>query len=400
MNPLNIDEKIKLKTNKNLWKKFKISDFIENINEKVNPINSDIDEYIGLEHLDSGSLHIKRFGKTKNLKGGKLKIYKGDLIFAKRRAYLKRIAIADFDAVASAHSLIFRAKKNIVSKDFLPFFLSSETFWRRAIEISVGSLSPTINWSTLAEQEFLIPPMDQQLELSKLFWSLDKVIENNLLLINKFKVYMETFMNESLKGKFHKKEDFKYYLFGELGETFGGLSGKTKKDFGEGFPFLTYMNIFENSKINPDLVELVKIKDNEKQNKIKFGDILITGSSESPDEVGMSSVVLDNLDNTYLNSFCFGFRLNSFDILLPRYARFLLRGIETRRFMMKHAQGSTRFNLSKKTLKKKLKLLIPPIDIQKKIVSNLEKNDQSIYLLNEKLKAAKLLQKSLINSIF
>tara|TARA_A100001011_G_C14306461_1_gene843403 strand:+ start:1675 stop:2868 length:1194 start_codon:yes stop_codon:yes gene_type:complete len=183
------------------WNTLKFSDLVENINEKIVPKESGLEYYIGLEHLDSGSLHIRRFGKTESLKGDKLKIYKGDFIFAKRNAYLKRVAIADFDAVASAHSLVLRAKPGNVLPEFLPFFLLSEKFWERAIEISVGSLSPTINWNVIAEQEFLLPPMEQQAEIAELFWSVDKVIQEDLKVLktleNLLYVKTNTFFRDS-----------------------------------------------------------------------------------------------------------------------------------------------------------------------------------------------------------
>jgi type I restriction enzyme, S subunit len=210
---INLNAAIKNNVNKSQWVKWKFSDLVENIVEKVVPKDSELDRYIGLKNLDSGSLKIRRFGETSSLIGDKLKIYKGDLIFAKRNAYLKRVAIADFDAIASAHSMIFRAKAQNIMPEFLPFFLLSEQFWQRAIEISVGSLSPTINWKSLAKQEFLLPPKNQQAKFAELFWTIDDLIqsENNLLnsLFLSFKsemkeIYSNTTENQvQLKGKIH-----------------------------------------------------------------------------------------------------------------------------------------------------------------------------------------------------
>lgn len=138
----------------------------------------------------------------------------------------------------------------------------------------------------------------------------------------------------------------------------------------------------------------------EKQNQLKYGDILITGSSETPHELGMSSVVLDELSGYYLNSFCFGFRLHNFETLLPEYAQFLMRGGEVRSFMFKHAQGATRFNLSQTTLKSKLKLSLPDIKEQKKISDDLQTKKTNLSLIEGQIAASKSLQKSLINQIF
>ena len=174
---VNIAEIIEKRIDKSKWVELKFSNICENIVEKVVPKKSNLNHYIGLKHLDSGSLKIRRYGQTSNLDGDKLKIYKGDIIFAKRNAYLKRVSIADFDAVASAHSMVLRAKSKNISPQFLPFFLLSDLFWQKAIEISVGSLSPTINWKSLAKQQFSIPPIDQQVKLSKILWSLNNLIE-------------------------------------------------------------------------------------------------------------------------------------------------------------------------------------------------------------------------------
>ncbi len=397
---LDITEAINGKFDQANWNTLKFSDLVENIVEKVVPKESGFEHYIGLEHLDSHSLHIRRFGKTESLKGDKLKIYKGDFIFAKRNPYLKRVAIADFDAVASAHSLVLRTKPKNVLPEFLPFFLLSEKFWKRAIEISVGSLSPTINWKVLAKQEFLIPPKEQQVEIAELLWAIDEVIERDVLTLKAFQQFSERVLSDAVSGKRHDVIDWVTHKFGDLGETFGGLSGKSKDDFGEGSPFITYMNVFENSKVNLKEIDYVQIKEDEKQNCVRYGDILLTGSSETQDEVAISSVVLDNPEGFYLNSFCFGFRLHDFKILEPRYARFLMRGPEVRRFMRKHAQGSTRFNISKTTIKDKLKLLIPPKNIQYKIIEELEANERNLSLIEHKLSSSSSLQKSLINRIF
>ena len=132
-------------------------------------------------------------------------------------------------------------------------------------------------------------------------------------------------------------------------------------------------------------MDYVNIKANENQNKVIFGDIFFTVSSETPHEVGMSSVLLDSsIDELYLNSFCFGFRLNDFKTLLPEFASHYFRGDKFRYEMLKAAQGATRFNLSKSNVTK-LKIEIPSLNEQKKIASLLSGIDQEINLLENEL---------------
>jgi len=137
---------------------------------------------------------------------------------------------------------------------------------------------------------------------------------------------------------------------GELGETYNGLNNKNKHDFGYGKPYIPYKNIFNNSKVDLNYLEYVNITEAEKQNQVRYGDIFFTVSSETSNELGMASVLLDEVDELYLNSFCFGFRLYNFKILIPNFARFLLRGAYFRNVMSRLAQGSTRYNLSKNEL--------------------------------------------------
>ena len=148
-----------------------------NISERVEPQQTNLNIYIGLEHLDSDDLVIRRKGNPEDVIGTKLKIYKGDIIFGKRRAYLRKVAVSDFEGIVSAHSMVLRANKETIEIGFLPYFMQSDEFMNRAVQISEGSLSPTIKWSTLARQEFTLPKKNKQAQLVEVFIQLDKTRE-------------------------------------------------------------------------------------------------------------------------------------------------------------------------------------------------------------------------------
>ena len=397
-----LTEKIDLNNlDKSNWETFKFDEIAQKISKTIDPNETSLETYVGLEHIDAEDLHIRRKGTPDDVKGGKLRCYPGDIIFGKRRAYQRKAAIVDFDGICSAHAFVLRANSEVIDPKLFPFFLHSDQFMHRMVDISVGGLSPTINWGDLKPQEFLLPPKDQQAQLAKLLWAMDDVIEGEIESKNKYNQFYKRFLFDSISGKLSNRSNtWKYRLLGNLGKSFGGLNGKTKKDFGTGAPFVNYMNVFSNSKVDPKQVDFVNINEGEKQHELKYGDILLTGSSETPAEVGMSSVVLDNLEGYYLNSFCFGIRLNDFNDLLPEYARYLFRGREVRAFMFKHAQGSTRFNLSKTTVKEKLKILLPSIEEQKEIADKLDTIESNINSFEFKISNSKSLQKSLINQIF
>jgi type I restriction enzyme M protein len=158
------------------WKQLPFGAFAQNVNQRVEPAEAADDIYVGLEHLDPESLHIYRWGKGSDVIGTKLRFRKGDIIFGRRRAYQRKLAVAETDGICSAHAMVVRAKPDVVLPDFLPFLMMSDKFMNRAVEISVGSLSPTINWTTLKLEEFDIPPLDQQRRIAEILWAVDEVL--------------------------------------------------------------------------------------------------------------------------------------------------------------------------------------------------------------------------------
>lgn len=162
------------------WKRMPFGRFAESVNVRVEPATAAEEVYVGLDDLDSGCLHIRRWGKGSDVIGTKLRFQKGDIIFGRRRAYQRKLAVAEMDGICSAHAMVVRAKPEVVRPEFLPFLMMSDKFMRRAVEISVGSLSPTINWTTLKHEEFDLPPLDQQRRTAEILWAVDDVMESHL----------------------------------------------------------------------------------------------------------------------------------------------------------------------------------------------------------------------------
>ena len=183
---------------------------------------------------------------------------------------------------------------------------------------------------------------------------------------------------------------------GEVGTTYTGLSGKTKEDFGHGNgKFVTYMNVFSNTVGMPDMTETVEIDDS--QNKVLFGDVLFTTSSETPEEVGLSSVWLGNAENTYLNSFCFGYRPTvEFN---PYYLAYMLRSSSMRKKITFLAQGISRYNISKNKMMD-IEMPIPNKEEQKQIGSYFRNLDHLITLHQRKHDKLVNIKKSMLEKMF
>ena len=151
--------------------KYRFTEIAINSTEKKKPTEADKETYIGLEHLDSGTLTVSRWGSEVAPIGEKLLMKKGDVLFGKRRAYQKKVGIAPFDGIFSAHGMVLRPREEIITKEYFPLFISSDYFLNEAIRISVGSLSPTVNWKDLKDLTFNIPTIEEQRRITPLVWA-------------------------------------------------------------------------------------------------------------------------------------------------------------------------------------------------------------------------------------
>jgi type I restriction enzyme, S subunit len=170
-------------------RKFRFDEMATMVNDRVDdPSKANVDYYVGLEHLDSDSLTIRRWGSPRDVEATKLRFRAGDIIFGRRRVYQRKLGVAHFNGICSAHAMVIRAKPEVALPEFLPFFMQSDLFMERAKEISVGSLSPTINWKSLALEEFVLPPLNEQRRLAKCLSASEWVAETMRRLLTRHKL--------------------------------------------------------------------------------------------------------------------------------------------------------------------------------------------------------------------
>lgn len=274
---------------------------------------------------------------------------------------------------------------------FMENFVKSQAMLNYYNTQATGSLieKQRVHFSQFIEFNFALPSEKEQEKIAEILSCCDKVIELKEKLLDKKIKQKQHIMQELFTNNIGKP-----YILGKLGTTYTGLSGKNKNDFGFGSKFIPYTNIFANTFVDTKKLELVNIQEGETQNKVKYGDIFFTTSSECPEEVGMSSVILENVENLYLNSFCFGYRLNNFNVLLPEFAGYLFRNNYFRSILNKLAQGMTRFNLSKNELMKET-VFIPSIKVQKLYINVFNGINKETDLLKQELEQYKQLKKSL-----
>ena len=207
------------------YQEVKFGEIAKHISKRVEPSETTLEVYVGLEHLDPDSLKITRHGVPSDVAGQKLLVKKGQIIFGKRRAYQRKVAVADWDCICSAHAMVLEAIPGKILPELLPFFMQSNCFMERAISISEGSLSPTIKWKTLENQKFKIPTIEHQSQLLNILNKIEECLHKTHLLKNSNDRKRSILFDEVLSGKLRLKSN--------VGELFkSNWSYKTIKDLG------------------------------------------------------------------------------------------------------------------------------------------------------------------------
>ena len=332
----------------------------------------------------------------------KYKLKKGDIVFARTGASTGKTYLYD-DNDRNLYFAGFLIKFHIDNADpkFIFYNTLKEEYLNWVSVMSVRSGQPGINSNEYKKLPIILPSLDEQNKISNFLTSIDKkidLLERKHQFYQEFKKYlMQQIFTQKLR--FDNECSWNECTLGSIGETYNGLSGLSKNNFEKGNSrYITYKSIFDNNILIEDLTENVELN-NKTQNNVKKGDLFFTGSSETPEEVGMVSVLTFDIDECYLNSFCFGYRLKDTKTINPLFLAYYLRSPIMRNKIQILAQGSTRFNLSKKEILK-LKIEIPCINEQLKIIDLLQNTDKLINNVSKQINEINLFKKSLLQQMF
>ena len=290
---------------------------------------------------------------------------KGDVLLSNIRPYLRKVWAANSDGGCSTDVFVFRAKS--ISPSFLHYIMANDTFINYVMSGAKGVKMPRGDKEQMLKYVFSIPRIEEQYKISRLLHLLDDRIATQNKIIEKYESLIQAICDTLIESGQPKVE----LSFNDFGEPYSGLSGKSAEDFGKGWPYITYMNVYQNQIIDITDVGLVKINETEQQSVVRYGDILFTLSSETPDEVGMGAVYLGDIYPLYLNSFCFGVHITDESKIYPPFLAYYISTKSFRKAVFPLAQGSTRFNLQKSDFMKK-KFLFPTVEEQNKIYSVLK----------------------------
>lgn len=303
------------------------------------------------------------------------------------------------------HVCIIRLKS--FNSRFLQPFLSSWKGQKLVYQTQTGSGREGLNFESIKGFKIKFPSNSEQTKIANFLSAVDKRISLLTEKQKQLELYKKGLMQQIFSQQIRFKQedgtdfpDWEEKRLGEIGDTFNGLTGKTKEDFGEGKRYIQYKQIFDKSYIVKEKCGLVSILESDSQNKCQYGDMFFTVSSETPNEIAMNSVLLEKIDeDIYLNSFCFGYRVFSFEDLVPEFAQFFFRSSHVRSKLIKLAQGSTRYNMSKNEFVK-LKFYIPRQEEQTKIANFLSALDKKIEQVSLQIEGCKEFKKGLLQKMF
>ena len=269
------------------------------------------------------------------------------------------------DGIVSTLYAVYNIKNN-VDAQFIEYYFSlanrTNRYFKPIVRIGAKHDMKIGNQEVLANK-VTFPNLEEQTKIASLFRFLDERIATQNKIIDKLQSLIKG-LNDFLYAQYGGEV---LTSFAELGTSYSGLSGKSAQDFGSGKPFITYLNVYSNNVIKENDFQYVAIKDDEKQNVVKYGDVLFTLSSETPEEVGVGSVYLGK-EKVYLNSFCFGIHITNTEVAFPPYLSYYVSLTAFRKFIYPYAQGSTRFNLCKADFEK-ASIKLPTLADQKRIYS-------------------------------
>lgn len=280
------------------WKRVRLGETVENLNETCDPTEVGIERFIGLEHLEPGSLHIREWGNVVDGTTFTRRCCPGQVLFGKRRAYQRKVAVAEFDAVVSGDIYVLAAKKEHLLPELLPFLCLSERFFKFAVETSAGSLSPRTHWSHLAQFEFALPSLDLQRRIAEILRAVDAMVcawEDSLTASNSLR-------RSHLKSAFGSKNPYPRRAVRETGEVQLGRQRAPKYQTGAHTrPYLRVANVFDGYFDYSDVLEMDFDERDFETFKLEQGDILLN-EGQSRELVGRCAIYDGAINASRINT--------------------------------------------------------------------------------------------------
>jgi len=379
------------------WTRVKFGDVVENLNEtEQNPLTAGIERFIGLEHLEPGSLHVRQWGNVADGTTFNRRCHPGQVLFGKRRAYQRKVAVAESSAVVSGDIYVLAPKNRRLLPELLPFLCLSERFFQHAVGTSAGSLSPRTNWNSLADFEFSLPPLDQQRRIAEILVSTDGVLGTyrqimEVLQDARVGVIEEHFTQISQRNEVKR--------LAEIAEVAYGITlGGHRRDLPVEKPYLRVANVLRE---RIDLEEVKSIRCTEDE-AAKFalgqGDVLVVEGHASVSEIGRAAIWNIRCDGMLHQNHII--RVRCSEQLSPEYLRLYMNSVQGRRYFRERAKSSSGLNTINSTVVKEFPIPLPEGSLQARLVEEIRQHDSMITAMDGVQLRLGQIMTGLLNRVF
>ena len=388
---------MELKIDKSAWVSVTLGEVAFEVSDRIDaPAESEYDRFVGLEHFVSGEVKIQKWESTRSLVSAAKAFRKGDVLFARRNAYLRRASMVDFDGCCSGDAYVFRENNEVIVPGLLPFIVNSNSLWDFANSNAAGTMSKRVKWKDLANYKFLLPPKDQQAEIAELLWAQDDMQRCTAELRQRIEVYHASKTHSYLDGKRGKFSSDKCKMY-KLEEVAGYRRGSFPQPYGNsewydsenGMPFVQVYDISDEMKLKDKTKQKISELAQPKSVHVPSGSLIISIQGS----IGRVAVTHYDcfIDRTILVFTSFKLPL---DIAFFSHA---LKYLFERK--KKTAPGATIKTITKAALSE-FKIAIPDLRMQEQMSGELLQIENSIAAANLKDRAAKDVRSATLNAFF
>lgn len=394
-----------LSIDKSNWELVRLGDVAHEVRESLTKSDVQVDRSVGLEHIEPGDLHIRTWDELDESSSFTKVFREGHVLFGRRRAYLKKAALADFNGVCSGDITVISASEDLLPS-LLPFVVSSDRFFAFAVEHSAGGLSPRVKWKDLANYEFLLPPKDQQAEIAELFWAMDSLVDRQQALAESLQAVLDSQTHYGLYGFAFKGMTLSQITdrlngkgnlckMPDLGTFLKGKGIPKSQVVSKGLPCIRYGELYtKHHQIVRGISSYIAAENAKNAFSIEYGDVLIAGSGETIEEIGKSAVYLGR-EQAFCGSDILVFR----PFVKGGYWGYMLNSRLVREQLNQRGTGAQVAHIYISDLEK-IRVPHHNEDACDTIASTLESTSQAILSTKELIECSRSTLKGLVNDIF
>jgi restriction endonuclease S subunit len=353
------------------WRKVRFGDVVRNVNNNVRDFASaGIERVVGLEHLDSDSLHIRRWASSADGTTFTRRFKPGQVLFGKRRAYQRKVAVAEFEGVCSGDILVFEPANDDLLPELLPFIVQSDGFFEHALGTSAGSLSPRTRWQDLAAYQFDLPPLAEQRRIAQLLWAADEAIDCSYAVSEAVQDANAVWLTEIFNESCVQARGWKKVKLSECGIVQTGLAKGRSYNADDRLVELPYLSVANVQDGYLDLTEVKRIKitlAEAQRYALRSNDVLLTEGGDF-DKLGRGTVWKGEIEDCLHQNHVFCVRTNT-DILLPEFLSLQTSSIYGKKYFLSCSKQTTNLASVNATQVKAFPVLLPSIDVQRLLLN-------------------------------